>query len=272
MVGQKALINKIDSMRYCPRSILLVGDSGCEQEGVITYLGRKFGLDVIPIQDISVGSIRELIDVSYHNVGNVLYVIYNADDLSLTAKNALLKVLEEPPNNSRFLFIVENLDNILYTIRSRSYVMYLDTYTYKQLSEYFRNKPCYVNDLEEFVVNCCQTPGDIDGLCQYNIYKFKEYVEKVIDNIDKVSGSNCFKIAKEIAVKATDAGYDIRLFLRAFISICNSRVWIDPKKYTAGVFATARALKHIRNRSFNRQMIFDEWILDIRADWGCGGE
>jgi DNA polymerase-3 subunit delta' len=52
---------------------------------------------------------------SSHNV----FVVAGADLMREEAQNALLKVVEEPPEHCSLIFITENPDSILYTIRSR---------------------------------------------------------------------------------------------------------------------------------------------------------
>ena len=46
-------------------------------------------------------------------------VINSADDLNLNSANALLKVLEEPKNNTYFILITHQISNLLATLRSR---------------------------------------------------------------------------------------------------------------------------------------------------------
>lgn len=48
-----------------------------------------------------------------------VYVLPNAEDMSISAANALLKVLEEPPSHAVFLLTANNRDAVPETIRSR---------------------------------------------------------------------------------------------------------------------------------------------------------
>lgn len=48
-----------------------------------------------------------------------VYVIPNAEDMSISAANALLKVLEEPPSHAVFLLTANNREAVPETIRSR---------------------------------------------------------------------------------------------------------------------------------------------------------
>lgn len=74
---------------------------------------------------ISVYTIRKVIEklhVSSMSGGWRVVLIDSMDELNNSASNALLKVLEEPPEKTIFFLIVNKLSNVLPTIRSRSRV------------------------------------------------------------------------------------------------------------------------------------------------------
>jgi len=52
-------------------------------------------------------------------------VIWDAEKLTYQAQNALLKILEEPPEGCMFFLETEEEENLLATIRSRSKIVYL---------------------------------------------------------------------------------------------------------------------------------------------------
>ncbi len=51
-------------------------------------------------------------------------IIYNAENLTEEAQNALLKILEEPPKDSEITLVAKDEDQILPTIRSRCQIIY----------------------------------------------------------------------------------------------------------------------------------------------------
>lgn len=70
---------------------------------------------------ISVHQIRTLNDflaLSSHQ-GKKVVLINPAEDMNLAATNALLKMLEEPPNNAFFILVTHSSKRLLATIRSR---------------------------------------------------------------------------------------------------------------------------------------------------------
>ncbi len=74
-------------------------------------------------KNISIESIRNLkkfFELSSHSIGgNKVILINNAESLTLNAANALLKILEEPPENSYLILTTENISSLLPTIVSR---------------------------------------------------------------------------------------------------------------------------------------------------------
>ena len=73
---------------------------------------------------INIDSIRELkffFELSSHQKnGKKVAVIYDAHQMNLAASNALLKILEEPPNNSVIILTTSDLRSLLPTIKSRT--------------------------------------------------------------------------------------------------------------------------------------------------------
>ncbi len=75
------------------------------------------------LNNISIESIRNLksfFELSSHKIdGNKVILINNAESLTLNAANALLKLLEEPPENSYIILTTQNISSLLPTIVSR---------------------------------------------------------------------------------------------------------------------------------------------------------
>lgn len=60
-----------------------------------------------------------------HYEGNYkIFIIDQADRLTVPAANALLKVIEEPPERTLIILSVQNIESILSTIRSRAQITY----------------------------------------------------------------------------------------------------------------------------------------------------
>ena len=139
MVGQKGIIADID--RYIeangfPNLCMIEGPKGSGKTVLCEYLRNKYHQQWILYQDNSVASVRSVIEQAYKNTEPTGYIFLNVDNMSSNAKNALLKVTEEPPNKSHFIMTVQDRQNMLETIRSRSVIFTMDIYTEQELKEY----------------------------------------------------------------------------------------------------------------------------------------
>lgn len=270
MIGQESLIQHFDNLikngalqHFC----LFVGPKGSGKKALMAEIVLKLGVQCI-IEDTSVASVREMIENAYKNTLPVVYMIPDADNMSTQAKNALLKVTEEPPNNSYFFMSLEDINNTLPTIKSRATVYKMQNYSYAELSTYYNKNYDFPDSCGRIVLSLCETPGEIDKLCSLDAEKFYDYVRKVIDNIATASGSNVFKISDRVAIKDdADEKYDLRLFFKAFMTICIDRMGSNAVKYAKGVSITSDYMRELNITGVNKQMLFDSWILEIRRAW-----
>lgn len=87
------------------------------QKGVPLSSSTAKGRTTIPVDDI-----REMITLcsryAFHG-GNRVVVIPDSECMTIQAQNSLLKILEEPPQNTYFLLTSSHPDQLLTTIRSR---------------------------------------------------------------------------------------------------------------------------------------------------------
>ena len=270
MIGQNNLIQNIDSLienKTFPRFSIFVGPEGSGKKEITKYISYEFGY-IRAVYGIGVDNIRQLISDAYKVTFPTMYVIADADNMSPAAKNALLKVTEEPPQNAYFILTLTDLNNTLTTIRSRGTVFYMDPYDAYSIKFYYSTKYCRSDEECNIITEICSTPGEVDKVVDMGATEFYGYVEKVVDNIAVVSGSNSFKIAQKIKFKETDADkYDLKLFLKAFMSICSSRLRTDPIRYANGIKVASQYLQELRVTGINKASLFDMFILDIRKEW-----
>ena len=267
MIGQTQKKEQIQNLIYdvkFPRFCLLVGERGSGKTTLAKWIGEMLNVIIVMV-DTDIDSIRDMIDKAYSIVTPTIYIIANADNMSVPAKNALLKVTEEPPNNARFIMTLTNTENTLATIRSRATVFYMDGYSTEELLQYYHEH--YGTGNEPIIKTYCTVLGDIDLLCSYDCKAFYDYVQTVVEHIDKVSGSNAFKIAQKIDLGSDEEKYDLALFWKAFSGECMVRMKDHPFKYISGVNVTCKYLSELRIAGVNKQMCFDNWLLDIRREW-----
>ena len=71
---------------------------------------------------LSIGTVRRLIDQAYTqplNPGGKRAIVVVAEQINVEAQNALLKVLEEPPEHTSFHFVISDHARLLPTLLSR---------------------------------------------------------------------------------------------------------------------------------------------------------
>ena len=90
----------------------------------------KFGID----------DARSLVTQAYSRPSNadILCLVVRADFITLEAQNALLKILEEPPESSKFVFVLPTDFSLLPTLASRFNKIDVTEVNKGQLTEEFR--------------------------------------------------------------------------------------------------------------------------------------
>jgi len=104
--------------------------------------------EVLPIEKI-----RELIGRigQSHTKPNLIFIIENIGRMKIESMNALLKTLEEPPENTYFFMTAENESDIIPTIRSRSKIVNFQSVPEKEIYEACRDN-AYHEELVKFAV------------------------------------------------------------------------------------------------------------------------
>lgn len=148
-----------------PHAILIEGEKGNGRHTLAYYLARAIVCDnknapcgecrncvmginhpditvIAPEENkknITVAQVRELKNEAYikpHMAKRRVFIIDYADTLNEQSQNALLKVLEEPPESTLFILIAENKSSLLETIISRCVLLSLSTPERSQALEY----------------------------------------------------------------------------------------------------------------------------------------
>lgn len=274
MIGQKNLIDKFQTMIndravMFPRFIILVGMKGSGKKTLSKLIHQMMNtigrISKIVLEDVKVETIRGMIDDAQKTTEPVLYIIPDADKMSVAAKNTLLKITEEPPDDAWFILTLENESNTLDTIKSRAQVYRMETYTPEEIVSYAKSLD--TSEIE-IVADICETPGEVELLQKNGILALYNYVELVVDNIAECNGSNAFKIADKIAFKDEEDKFDLRLFWKTFMKICSDRLRSENDiKYADGIRVTSEYLQQLNITGINKSATFDTWLLSIREKW-----
>lgn len=261
MIGQHTLLGTIDKYidtNTLPRFLIVCGERGSGKKQVVNYLVDKANVKCLQF-GTSINDVRTIIDSCYKVQSPTIYFIPDADGMSTNAKNALLKVTEEPPNKAYIVMTVEDINNMLDTIRSRATILNMDRYSASEITE-------YAGDID-IIVKVCQTPGQVDMVKGFGTKEFYDYVKKVIDNLETVSIANIFKVADKVALKEEAEGYDLKLFWQAFNEICLENLFGGDKVYAQCIKITSYYLSQLNTKSINKTMLFDNWLMEVKQAW-----
>jgi len=276
VIGQKNLKKQFEPfiMGDLPRFSIIVGEKGSGRKLIAKWLAGQKGIPIIKI-GTKVDEIREMISISYKQALPVIYFIPDADKMRNEAKNALLKVTEEPPKKAYFIMTLQDENQTLSTIKSRAMIFKMQPYSPAEITEYISKIDNL--SLEEIAIleDVCKTPGEVIEMQEYNIIDFYDFCIKVVENIGKVSGANAFKLAKNIKLKEDGDGYSIKLFFKIIIKIfcdelielINSKNIEKIKKCNKSVEVTSKYLQELNITGINKSMLLDNWILDLRGVW-----
>ena len=282
MLGQQRLIAQIDELiaeDKFPRFSIVVGERGMEHEDVARYVANKMNCTLIELLDVKVDTIRNMISQAYKLHAQTVFSIPHADDMSINAKNAMLKVVEDAPNKAYFIMCLEDLSNTLATIQSRGIVFRMCAPKVSEIEDFARSIYVHKEDIDEDVIRLygelCSTPGDVLYFTKHNIVDFYKYAKWVADNVTKLDGAEVFKISDKLALKDEDEKFDVRLFLKAlqlqFWEMCH---YAYKHTDTCGVNCDCsivrcigRYAQDLRIKGINKGMLIDNMILEMRKIW-----
>lgn len=209
MIGQKNNLDIIQQWRInksIPRFIIISGEEGSGRLTLSKVIIKTINATGI-IRGNSIDDVRTTIENAYTLSQPIFYIFRNADDMSQSAKNALLKVVEEPPNNAYFIMTVRNIDNILSTIKSRATHIKIEPYTLEQLRA--------IND-NGILLKYCITPGQLQT-DEKVIIQAEKCVNDIMSALLEKSGTRVLKSCTQLKSKATDTDkIDCLMFMQVF--------------------------------------------------------
>lgn len=90
--------------------------------------------------------LRQDVLISPNDLDTKIYIIEDADTMTVQAQNALLLTLEEPPPYVLFLLLCDGADNLLETIRSRAPVLRTQPIPDGDIRDYLRARRCTLSE------------------------------------------------------------------------------------------------------------------------------
>lgn len=268
--GQKTLIAKIDALvknNTVPRFIILVGNEGFGKKILSDHIARSINANFVPCS-IDIDSIRDMITNANTIVDKTLYMLPDCDNMSINAKNAILKVTEEPPNNSYFIMTVRDISTVLDTLISRGTVFTLEPYSTKDIQDFIDMKCSDIpeSDIKK-IKQICICPKDVLLLKNKSLSDLYDMSDKFIQYIGQANIANELKIATSLALKKTDEDkIEPTLFLRCIMILCNAYIKQkcskeDEKIFHTIIAETSKCLSDLCMKGCNKQIAIDNYIV-----------
>ena len=258
MIGQnknKELLMQWRMNRSVPRFIIISGDIGSGRLTLAKVIIRMINAKGI-IMGNSIAEVRDTIENAYTITDTTCYIFRNADDMKNEAKNALLKVVEEPPNNAYFIMTVQNIDNMLGTIKSRGTVIKMEPYTREELLS-------ATND--EILLKYCSNIGQTMVGVVEDIKNAEYLVDEVFKAFRDKSGTQLLKACTNLRGKQTETDKcDCTLFMRVFR---NNILSLDTSLLQSiSIYHISRCMQELSRNTINKKASVECMLINILED------
>lgn len=184
-----------------------------------------------------------------------VYIIDNADCMTVEAQNCLLKTLEEPPEFATIILIGSNENSFLTTIKSRCMIIHFQSLKNEEIKN-FLEKEYNINNTSENIIETFQ--GSI-GKAILLKDKKEEYekIQNMIDNLDKKDLIDIIKLAEPL-YKAKEEILEIL----DYINIILLKKAKNQYLYTNCIRIVENTKKRIRQNS-NYDMCIDNMVFNM---------
>lgn len=217
MVGQKYLQNLLKDFTIdtFPRSLILIGEKGCGRRTYCALIKERLeNTSKIPIQlnliDITNNISLDFIEEIHKRVEPSMYII-DSSQISIREQNIILKLLEEPMQNTFIIIICEDEVQLLPTVLNRCQRWYFEDYTDDELSN-FSQDPNFLEVLH--------TPGKLLEFKGTSLTEYKNLIQKIFDKMCVASLPNALSITDKIAFKNEKDKLNLELFQNVLANEC----------------------------------------------------
>ena len=116
----------------------------CGECEACTKIEKRISPDIIEVgtqkdrKTIGVEAVRQIRETVYmvpNDLSGKIYIISDADKMTVQAQNALLKLFEEPPAGVYFFLLCGSVQGLLTTVRSRAPELHTEQFSEERLSE-----------------------------------------------------------------------------------------------------------------------------------------
>ena len=253
MIGQNKnieLIKKWRLNRSFPRFIIIEGESGSGRLTLAKEIIKQLNATGI-ISDISKDSVRDIIEQANQNSSRIVYLFEDCDDMSIQAKNSLLKVVEECPNNAYFIMTIQHRENMLDTILSRGTLIKIEPYTDEQLREFTNS---------DLVMQLFRNPESCKLYSEDDCNEAIKLAENIYNAIQSKSGVKLLSYCQNISEKDNGDKLDADIVLKAFIFRFKRVLSVQQYIYIL------KAKNLLKRKSINSKSVIESTLIKVMKE------
>ncbi len=175
---------------------------------------------IISVGDIR-SQVRDTVDIRPYEGGKKIYILPEAEKMTVQAQNALLKTLEEPPEYVVFLLLSTNPDILLTTIRSRCLRISMSPLPDSVVEQYVREE-LKIPDYEAKVI-AAYAQGNIGrakkAAGEENFAEIRDRALALVKGIGRMNAAAIREIVKTVAEQKNDIGKLLDIMLICYRDI-----------------------------------------------------
>ncbi len=203
-VGKKLLARQFAKTLFCPENIT----DSCDKCIVCRKIDHDnhSDLEIIEIEEdsnqLKIDQIRDMQkNIAYkpYEGKRKIYIIDDADCMTLQAANSLLKTLEEPPAYATIILLAEEVSKILPTIYSRCQQIELQDIPREKIKELLTERNVADQKAELLSRLAGGSPGKALQLCgEENIYEQRKEMISILVDLPEISKVKLFNYADKM--------------------------------------------------------------------------
>lgn len=199
MVGKKTLA-------FAFAKLILCDNNACQTCKTCTDIDKRISPDLYFVSDENnnieidkIRAVREFLRLKSYSNKKKIAIIDNAHLMGNDAQNSILKLLEEPPENSILILVTSFKEMILETIKSRVQEINFNKVSRKEIEEYLISKGTDKREAEEISIF---SGGKVGQAIEFlNDVSKREFFSKTIKYLEQIKDQEFdkrFEYVKEI--------------------------------------------------------------------------
>lgn len=182
----------------------------------------------ISVEDIRTQLIND-IEIKPYSSEHKIYVIPEANKMTESAQNALLKTIEEPPEYAMIILLTDNYENMLETIRSRCIILNTRPLGKEEITQYLIKNLQMEPERASIAAGFCQ--GNVGKAIHFassdDFQEMKTDTLQLLKKIDQMDISEIMIVIKELSTRKGKINEYLDLMLLWFRDILMFKVTKD---------------------------------------------